>query len=425
MENVLFLCPTSREFRDLPAIAEQLGVNLIFDEFGGDYFDDLLVEHPQPTAALQVMDLIEETLEKHSFARLSGVTSAVGYPGYSAAAIMADRLGLPGPSPYALLLCEHKYYSRLKQKELLSEAVPDFALIDPKTGDGVENVARLPVFLKPVKSCMSKNAHRVESRRELSELVRQTLLPEEFIKPFNDMWAAHTVGFLSASYLLAERAIDGHQVSLEGYVSGGEVHVMGIIDAVMFPGTFSFKRFVYPSKLDAEVRQRMCAIAEQFITGIAYGDGMFNMELIYDERRDEIYIIEVNPKIASQFPDLFEKVDGFSSYSVLLEMALGREPTVSRGNGKHRLAASCVLRTFEDKRVIRAPQQNQIDEIYRRFPDARVQIYGHEGKLLSEQVQDSQSFRYGLVHLGADSEQQLDERFSLCERILDFELAPA
>src|SRR5438105_10964590 len=111
MKNILVLCPTPRELRDIPALAERLGYRIIWDEFGGDYFDDLLVKNPEgANQKLDILELIDSTIEKYKDSDLAGVTSAVGYPGMSATAIIAQRMGLPGPKPHPILLCEHKYY---------------------------------------------------------------------------------------------------------------------------------------------------------------------------------------------------------------------------------------------------------------------------------------------------------------------------
>jgi biotin carboxylase len=342
----------------------------------------------------------------------------------SVASIIARELGLPGPTPASVLCCEHKYHSRVAQQALVPEAVPDFRLIDPrKPLDGAEALS-FPVFLKPVKSCMSINAHRVDDAAELADLARDALLPQGFIKPFNDMLKAHTHYELDASYLLAESLLHGHQVSLEGYVCGGRVHVLGILDAIMFPGSLSFRRFQYPSRLSASVQTRMGTIARTLMTGLGYDNAPFNIELFYDPRTDGIHIIEVNPKLASQFADLFEKVDGHSSFSVMLQLAMGEEPRFNRGQGAFDIAGSCVLRTFEDKHVLAAPSQQEIDAILARYPEAHIEIHATPGRNLSDQMQDSQSFRYGLVHIGAASEPELDDKFARIANALRFELAP-
>ena len=35
----------------------------------------------------------------------------------------------------------------------------------------------------------------------------------------------------------------GRQINVDGFVHGGEVHLLGVTDEVMYPGTISFQRF--------------------------------------------------------------------------------------------------------------------------------------------------------------------------------------
>ena len=424
MKSVLILCPTSREYRYLPPIAAGLNCRLIFDEFAGDYFDRQLAGDSRTKAGgLDILSLIEATIERYKDTSLGGVTSAVGYPGMAAASIVAERLGLPGAQIERVLRCEHKYYARVAQASLLPSATPSFQLVPPTGLDADSLRIPFPLFLKPVKSCFSINAQKVSSLPELRRVAAKSLLPEGFLRPFNDLLTAYTDYESDASHLLAEALLEGVQVSLEGYASGGRVHTLGIIDAVMYPGTISFERFVYPSRLPAEVQARMSRIAEAFIAGIGYDNALFNMELLYHPATGRVCIIEINPKIASQFPDLFEKVDGTSSYVPLLQVALGEEPEFPHRQGAFKMAASCVLRTFEDRRVARVPRAERLAELARACPDARVEVSVAEGQLLSDIMQDGKSFRYGLINLGANSEEELDAKLAFCERMLDFRFA--
>ena len=186
MKKLLVLCPTPREYRDLPALARALGCELVFDEFCGDYFDQFLRRNADTNVPhLDILSLIDETVARYRHSGVSGVTSGVGYPGMSAASIIARRLGLPGPSPESVMCCEHKYYSRVAQKRFVPEAVPDFHLLDAGALESAGAVTTFPSFLKPVKSCMSINAHRIEDRKQLGDVAKSALLPEGFIAPFN------------------------------------------------------------------------------------------------------------------------------------------------------------------------------------------------------------------------------------------------
>lgn len=425
MKRVLLLCPTGREYRHLPALAAELNCQVIFEEFDCSYFDRQLAGGDQPSPAqFDILPRIEETIARYAGEGFDGVTSAVGYPGMPVASIIAERLGLAGPKVERVLRCEHKYYSRVSQQALVPSATPKFQIVPPASLAALDAFELpFPLFLKPVKSCFSINAQRVASLPELRRIAQANLMPEGFLRPFNDLLKAHTNYEFDASCLLAESLLEGVQVSLEGYVSGGEVHTLGIIDALMFSGTISFARFVYPSRLPAEVQARMRQLARDFIGGIGYDNALFNMELMYNPATGEIHIIEVNPKIASQFPDLFEKVDGTSSYLPLLQIALGEKPTFRRGQGAFKLAASCVLRDFTDRRVVRVPTAEQIASLTRKFPDARVEISVSTGQLLSDIMQDGKSFRYGLINIGANSEAELDAKFEYCKNSLPFEFA--
>ncbi|HEV8517274.1 MAG TPA: ATP-grasp domain-containing protein [Burkholderiales bacterium] len=423
-KKVLVLCPTQREYRDLPALAQALDCELVFDDFCGDYFDRFLCKNPTTDLPhLDILSLIEETVARHRHSDIRGVTSGVGYPGMSAASIIARRLGRPGPSPESVMCCEHKYYARVAQNQFVPHAVPSFYLLDSADAQAIRGITTFPVFLKPVKSCMSINAHRVCDQHQLRGIAQSARMPAGFVRPFDDMLKAYTHYPLHASHLLVESLLEGAQVSLEGYVFGGRIHVMGVLDAILFPGTNSFKRFQYPSRLNDDVQDRMKNIAQCFLTGIGYDNAPFNIEMFYDARADRIHIIEVNPKIASQFADLFMKVDGQSSFSVLLQIALGEEPLFSKRKGDFKIAASCVLRTFADRRVLGIPSNESILELVRHYPDALIEIHAHPGLNLSDQMQDAQSFRYGLVNIGADSESELETKFEHIQSKLDFQFA--
>lgn len=421
MKQLLLISPTVREFRELPPIAEALNCKIIYEDFAGTYFDDLLAGNArESTHQLAIQSLIDETIERYRNSGLAGVTSAVGYPGMPVSSLIAERLGLPGPRIDRVLLCEHKYYSRLAQRSLVPEAVPDFHLIDPNNLDGQAKKLQFPLFLKPVKSCFSINADTIVSPHIFRQKVRDCLLPAGFLGPLNELIRAYTDFSLDASYLLAESLLEGRQVSLDGYVFEGSIHIIGIVDAVMYTGTISFQRFEYPSSLPQGVQDRITEIATTLIKGIGYDNALFNVEFMYNHRTDQIHIIEINPKIASQFADLFEKVDGLSSYAPLLQIAVGEKPHFPKRTGSFRVAASCVLRTFENRRVARAPSKEEVDALVRRFPDARIEISAVVGSLLSDVMQDGKSYRYGLVNIGADSLEELDVKLELCKSALDF-----
>ena len=94
--RILVLCPTRREYRDLPALARSQACELVFDEFGGDYVDRFLAKNPPPDIPhLDIISLIAEAVARHRHSNLNGVTSGIGYPGMSAGSIIARASDYP------------------------------------------------------------------------------------------------------------------------------------------------------------------------------------------------------------------------------------------------------------------------------------------------------------------------------------------
>jgi biotin carboxylase len=107
--------------------------------------------------------------------------------------------------------------------------------------------------------------------------------------------------------------------------------------------------------------------------------------MMYDAEADRVSIIEINPRMASQFADLYEKVDGTSSYTVLLDIARGRTPQFTRRQGRYGFAASIVLRSFEDTSC--PPRGRVTSTAQNRYPDLRSDS-GEGGRALSSEMRD-------------------------------------
>lgn len=419
--KVLLLSPTKRAAQALAALGSQINCRIIEDERSRGSF----LSNFKFGTSLDVIELLESHVAEYSRNKIDGVTCAVAFPGMNvAAACIAERLNLPGPSPQAILTCEHKYYCRVAQQKYVPEAAADFVLLDPGAINRASSIS-FPRFVKPVKSILSSGAFVVNNRNELGKAIQRDGLPDDFLKPFNDLIVRYSDFEFNADYFLLEELLEGWQVSLEGFVYRGEITVMGIVDSIMFPGTISFKRFQYPSCLSESVQERMCDIAVRLMRGIGYDNWAFNIEMMYNPVTERIHIIEVNARLASQFWDLFEKVDGSNPYEVILKIALGEKPEFRRRQGSFKVAGSCVLRTFEDRLVNAIPLPSDIEELNAVYPDANVEILAKVGTRLSDQIQDSGSFRFGLINIGADSYEHLEAKFEECRQMLPYEFDAA
>ena len=413
--RICLVCPTMWDEAELPGAAARTGIAV--RPFGTDVSED--------PASFDAAAFIASAARVIREERLDGVVASDDYPGSIVAAALAHELRLPGPSPEAVLRCQHKYYSRLAQRECVPEAVPEFDLVDPHAL--AASAARLdyPVFAKPVKSFFSLFARSVADAAALETLSLEACEHlAGFVRPLEELLRRYTRLPLGGGYLLAERPLRGLQATIEGFVFEGEVGIVGVVDSIMFPGTTSFRRFEYPSALPAPVQARMTGIAARFVRHIGFDNGLFNIETMYDPHADTVHIIEVNPRMCPQFADLMEKVNGVNTYEILLAIAARRRPVVRRSGAPCRAAASIVGRVFEDKLVKRVPQASDLAILATRFPDARVKVLCREGHLLSEELQDGASYRYALLHLGGEDQAHVQARYEEALALLPFTLEP-
>lgn len=375
---------------------------------------------------LDPLEYVERTVERER-GRIDGVTSSSDYPGAVIAAAVATRMGLSGPRPEDVLRCAHKLRSRERQREAAPEAVPAFRAVRHDRPSEAE--LAFPCFVKPVKGSFSQHARRVDSLAELEQFLGRPAIAEycdDYLAIFNRMLEAWTPSLRDGHWFIAEGLVVGPQVTVEGFIQGGEVTILDVIDSVMHPRTNSFARFDLPSRHSPEQVERMGELAARVMRRMGLESSLFNMELVVDERDGRLWILEINPRICGQFGDLYAKVHGTSSYLVQLALAAGERPAFRRGAGAHRLAASFPLRTFEPVHVRRVPDEGQFAAVRARHPDALVWVEVAPGEEYADldTAEDGRSVRYAVLNLGARDAADLERRSREALGQLGFDLAP-
>ncbi len=365
-------------------------------------------------ATFDVFRFVNRVVERYRGERLDGVFSNNEYFGALVAAVVAEKLGLPGNDPRTVLTAQHKFYARKRHAEIAPEATPRFAVFPYALGGREEFPFELPCFVKPVKATYSVLARRVDTfdelRRHLLFWPLEKYVIKRLVKPFNDLLPWYTNFTLNAHHMIAEEILPGHQVNMDGYVHEGSVRVLGIIDENLFPGTCAFRSFEYPSRVPAEVQARMAALAQKILLGIGYRHGFFNMEFAWDAATDCIRVIEINPRMASQLAVFYEWVDGVNPYAMLLELAAGDAPRHERAAPRFRHAASFAFRKFDGKPLAAHPTPEQVARVQREFPEARLMLYLKRGASLAREMKWLGSYRYAVVNMGAGSSADLQRR---------------
>jgi hypothetical protein len=353
-----------------------------------------------------------------------GVVSTHEQYGALIAACVARRAGLPGADPRAIVTAQHKYYARRCFAAACPALSPPFGLL-PQTFDDpeVRDDAPLPYpfFVKPVKAAYSVLARRVDSAAELSRHLSfrpwERHIIKRLVRPFDDLMREHAGFDVPAEAMLAEGLLDGVQVNVDGWFDRGTPGVFGVVDSVMYPGTNAFARFEYPSRLPPDLQDRLVDAALVAMRALGFDHGAFNVELFWRPADDSIRVIEVNPRLASQFGDLYFKVDGCHPYDVVVDLAVGRTPRWTRGAGRHGAAASFVFREF-DGAVKIAPSRADVDWLAHRHPDAHLGTYIKHGHARWREMRWLGSYRYAIVNLGARDRDDLERSFDeLCRHV--------
>ncbi len=335
----------------------------------------------------------------------------------------SEKLGLPVNSLQLELTFQHKYYSRLLQKKWVPEAVPEFGILHTQTPPD------FPFFAKPIRGSASLMAKRLNSKAELKCFLKIPILKKLFylrmLSTFENIAEKFADLKKIGSPLIYEEILQGEQYTLEAFVVQGEHHFIGVVDSVMYPQSkISFSRFDFPSKLPTQVQMRMQSIAHRLMKSAGYQFGFYNMEFFYHPPTDALKIIEINPRIAFQFTDLYEKVLGFNTFDIWLKILTGEKENFfpAKCQGRYSHASSYVLRSFEDGFVQRTPTSDEISKVESEF-DARIMKMSSEGTQLSSDIfQDVESYRLMTVNLGGKTREEIQNKYEKIQALLPFQI---
>lgn len=409
----------------------------IHDE-GEDYrfhalFDKSQIVHPPGLEYPSMDDIITYAGQLFEAVPPDGVTGYWDLPSSLAVPLVAREFGLSGAPLEAVAKCEHKYWSRVEQRKVVPEVVGRFQAIDPFAEDPLAGLELdYPFWFKPVKSHSSFLGFYIDSRetfeRHLPQVREQIGI---MARPMNQFLqyvdVPDEITPIDGYHCIIEEIVShGEQCTLEGYCWGGETSIFGIIDSKRFTEhSSSFSHYQYPSALPINVQERMIEITQKVMRHFGYDNAAFNIEFYWDPETDTIRLLESNARISKSHSPLFLIVDGVTNQKVIVELALGRQPSFPIAMGDFRLAGKFMLRYFEDGIIERVPDDQDIARVQKRYPEARVRVLAEPGMTLSElEFQDSYSFEVAEVFLGADNDHDLLAKYEDVRELLDFRIRP-
>lgn len=388
---------------------------LSFDDIYGDQirFGDVL------EAAIRQLDAVAGSID--------AIIGFWDFPVTSILPLLRKRYRLPTASLESVVACEHKYWSRLIQQQVINE-YPAFGLVDPERDTTPPDGVSYPMWLKPVKSFSSELAFGVaddEAFRGAVAKIRDGIgwVGEPFDALLEHVQLPPEIAAVGGQMCLAEEAITGKQLTVEGYSFRGEVVLYGVVDSVQCDNSPSFLRYQYPSSLPEHVIERVYDISRRVIAASGLDQQTFNIEYFWDPGTDAIGLLEINPRHSQSHAELFAKVDGTANHEVMLNLALGRDPEFARGQGPYSVAAKWFIRRFTDGVVRHVPTVEEIEAVQHIVSGTTVELSVRAGDRLSQlHRQDSYSYALANAYIGAADAAELATKYEQVVAALPLEV---
>jgi biotin carboxylase len=380
---------------------DRLQASYSFDQAGFDLFS-----FPS-NARLVGFDLDRFATQQAARARKRGWAGVVSHHeqfGALAAALVAEKLGLPGTPVAAILACQHKLHARRVLAQVCPEANLHFEDLDASYGGDIPAGLRYPAYVKPVKAAFSVLARGVANVEELHRHTRfgrrELWVIRRLVEPFERIARARLPHAGTAHRLMLEQPVQAAQYNLDGWVFNGQAHALGVVDAIMYPGTQAFMRWDHPSQLEPNVQSQALSVAQKFLKAVGFTQGLFNMEFFYDAATGKLSVIEFNPRLASQFSDLYRHVHGLDPHAMSIALALGQDPALlPRAVPTAGAATSLVYRAFTPGAAPPMPGAAQVATLKQKFPDAMLFMQPKSGHALARDFKWLGNHRYGILHL--------------------------
>ena len=377
----------------------------------------------------ELMKKTDERIKKEG--GIDAVVSYLDFPGSVMVPIIAEKYKLPGPSLESVMKCEHKYWSRMEQNKVIPDNMPKFKAFNPFDDKAYEKIGFKPPFwIKPIKSYHSYLAYKIKSKEHFYECMKNVCDHIDYmVEPFSYIVSKYGMPKKISELkekMFAETPISGYQCTVEGYAFDGEVVIYGLVDSISHEKYPSFARYQYPSNLPYEIQYRMSDLSRKVIQHIGLMNSAFNIEYFYNEKENEINLLEINPRMSQSHADMFDKVQGISHHHVMINLALNRRPRPFENEGDFEVAAHFMLRTFCKSGVVKSlPTSKEIKKLKEKYPEMVLKINVKKDMDLDDIEEhniDSYSYVLAYINLGGQNQQDLLEKYDDVVKTLRFKI---
>jgi len=275
-----------------------------------DAIDTLLITETNDEQALTATILAE-----HARQPLSGIVPGFEFYVDSVARIAAG-LGLPGLPPDSVSGLRDKAVMR-QRADAAGLRVPRFAPVPLHRGgeaalDTIAKTVGFPAVLKPARAAGSVHVTRCDSPEELRRAYAWML-----DDPRTDL------GRGLGDTAMVEEYVPGPEISVEGYVHGGDVVVVALTDKILGPEPMFVEiGHIVEAAVSPFTRNLVTSFVADVCRVLDLTTGVFHCELRLPQ--DQPVLIEIGARLSGDhITDLVELVTGVSLARVMLACATG------------------------------------------------------------------------------------------------------
>lgn len=231
------------------------------------------------------------------------------------AARVAAALRLPGDAAAA---------GRTRNKAAMREALAGNGVPGPayaKVSDWPQLLAAsarigFPAIYKPTGGAGSAGVVRIDSAAQLRPAFDSA---RAHMQPDRDPFFAYY-----PDEFLLEEFLEGTEVSVEGIVAGGVVHIVGVTEKTVCPETFVEIRHAHPARIDPKAREEVVEIATAAVRALGLAECGFHAEIIRTESGGRV--VEVNGRLGGDFiaSHLVPMATGVDLTRAAIDAAMGR-----------------------------------------------------------------------------------------------------
>jgi biotin carboxylase len=206
------------------------------------------------------------------------------------AAQVAQALRLPGDAESA---------GRARNKAAMREAMarngvpgPTFAKVRdwPQLLEASSRIG-FPAIYKPTGGAGSAGVVRIDSATELRPAFDNA---QRYVNPERDQFFAYY-----PHEFVIEEFIEGAEVSVEGVVAGGQIHLAGVTEKMVCPVTFVEVSHAHPARIPPEQREEAERIATAAVRALGLAECGFHAEIILTASGGKV--VEVNGRLGGDF----------------------------------------------------------------------------------------------------------------------------